>query len=246
VSTEPNLKPATRIGWLALYPAIGIALFILGSLLFGAVTIAWQTSPAVVAFDHSVDQTLHDQALSEPRPLVNVLDTTSFWIGKHVLVILSIGLGAIFVLRKRWREFWMLALGVGGAGTLWYFLSNYFGRSRPTFPVNLNTITVPSYPSGHSASSLVFYGLMAYLIVPHLSSRFLKVVVIVLSVFLWLFVGFGRLFVGGHYPTDVLGGYALGLAWGALVVTLVEWYFARRSARKAENAIEDSSQFAKG
>jgi undecaprenyl-diphosphatase len=59
-------------------------------------------------------------------------------------------------------------------------------------------------------------------------SLFWKWVVILVSAFIILFIGFSRIFQGGHYLTDVLGGYALGLAWASLMYLIIENVYRRR------------------
>jgi undecaprenyl-diphosphatase len=79
------------------------------------------------------------------------------------------------------------------------------------------------------------YGLLAYLLLPRISSGFGKFMVIAISVLIVLFVGFSRIFVGGHYMTDAIAGYALGLAWAGIAYTTIERHYARKAERKIEN-----------
>ncbi len=65
-------------------------------------------------------------------------------------------------------------------------------------------------------------GLLAYMLVPKMPSLFWKWVIAIAAVLLMLFVGFSRVFQGGHFLSDVLAGYALALAWGALIYTVLE------------------------
>jgi undecaprenyl-diphosphatase len=67
------------------------------------------------------------------------------------------------------------------------------------------------------------YGLLAYLLVPQLSTRFWKIAISVMAGLVILYIGVSRLFVGDHYLSDVLAGYALGIAWSGLVYTVIEW-----------------------
>jgi membrane-associated phospholipid phosphatase len=64
-------------------------------------------------------------------------------------------------------------------------------------------------------------------------------VVIVLAVLMMLFIGFSRLFVGGHYLTDVIAGYAVGVAWSGIVYMTIETYFIRRNNRKRLKRLEE-------
>ncbi|HEX7434718.1 MAG TPA: phosphatase PAP2 family protein, partial [Anaerolineaceae bacterium] len=59
-------------------------------------------------------------------------------------------------------------------------------------------------------------------------------VVILLATFIIVFVGFSRVFTGGHYLTDVLAGYAVGIAWSGLAFTLIEIYFKKRRSQNVK------------
>ena len=76
--------------------------------------------------------------------------------------------------------------------------------------------------------ALLALGLLAYMLVPRMPSLFWKWVVAISAAVLILFVGFSRVYENGHYLSDVLAGYALGLAWGALVYTVFEFFVIRR------------------
>ena len=113
-------------------------------------------------------------------------------------------------------------------------------RHRTAFAVPVAaTLTGPGFPSGHTVVAVTLYGLLAYLLIPTISSRFWKWVVIVLAVLMMLFIGFSRLFVGGHYLTDVIAGYAVGVAWSGIVYMTIETYFIRRNNRKRLKRLEE-------
>jgi undecaprenyl-diphosphatase len=76
--------------------------------------------------------------------------------------------------------------------------------------------------------AVLCYGLLAYLLVPKMPSRFWKWLIVIAAIVVILFITFSRLFLGGHYLTDVLAGYALGIAWAGLVYTLIERFFVKR------------------
>ena len=95
-------------------------------------------------------------------------------------------------------------------------------------------MNIPGFPSGHAVAIVTFYGLMAYLLAPKIASAFCKVVVVVLALIIIGFVGFSRIFTAGHYLTDILAGYAVGIAWFGAVYTLIELYFQKRRSQNVK------------
>jgi membrane-associated phospholipid phosphatase len=121
----------------------------------------------------------------------------------------------------------LMASGMTGQALLFLSLTKLIDRPRP--PTQLWIILkMPGFPSGHAIAVIVFYGLMAYLLVPNMPSVFWKAFVIAIGIFIIGLVGFSRVFTGGHYLTDVLAGYAIGIAWSGLAYTLIEIYFQKR------------------
>jgi undecaprenyl-diphosphatase len=82
-------------------------------------------------------------------------------------------------------------------------------------------------------TTMLLYGLILYLLLPRLKSRRWRLLAAVDAALIVLLVGFSRLYMGDHFPTDVLAGYAFGLAWGALVYTSLELLQLRWRARRS-------------
>ncbi len=245
MATNSNIRPALQKnilhenffgdlrspGLFAKWPTLGILMVVFGALVFGAIAYSLNTNPAVTQWDIDTARRLHAIALTIPSALVEYL-VLGFFVGREIIVLLAGGL-AIYFLRKRyWREFAMILLGPGAGGVLWYVLSRFFDRPRPTIQMNI-ALTDPSFPSGHALSAVVFYGLLAYLLVPRMPSRFWKWFVAILCAFVAIFIGVSRLLLGGHYVTDVVAGYALGIAWAGLVYTLMEIFFKEGAVKAA-------------
>jgi undecaprenyl-diphosphatase len=160
--------------------------------------------------------------------------------GNEGVMVLGGLMGLYFIIRRYWKELWMVAVGNIGGPLMFLALSHIFNRHRPAFAVPVAaTLTGPGFPSGHTVVAVTLYGLLAYLLIPTISSRFWKWVVIVLAVLMMLFIGFSRLFVGGHYLTDVIAGYAVGVAWSGIVYMTIETYFIRRNNRKRLKRLEE-------
>jgi undecaprenyl-diphosphatase len=121
---------------------------------------------------------------------------------------------------------WTIALG--GAGLLNETLKAVVHRARPPHAaLTLHHLSF-SFPSGHAMGSTVGYGMLAYLLLLACRGRTVRVMVIVLATMLILLIGISRLYLGVHYLTDVLGGYAAGGAWLSACVTGTD--IARRRA----------------
>jgi membrane-associated phospholipid phosphatase len=217
---------------LAKWPIIGLTMLIFGSLVFGALTYNLFADGPLLAWDKAIANTLPAIGLKSP-PIVKIIMDTGFYIGGLVLVILGVLLGIYFIYKQFWQGLVMVTTGLGGSGLLFYSLSNLIARRRPTDQIWIIE-KIPGFPSGHAITVVVFYGLLAYWIVPKVPSVFWKVVVAAAAIFIMGFVGFTRIFTGGHYLTDVLAGYAVGIAWFGVVFTLIELFYQKRRSRNVK------------
>jgi len=86
-------------------------------------------------------------------------------------------------------------------------------RPRPESFFDYPLPTSYSFPSGHAAQSLTWFGTLAALISPLLHSTWIKILVWLAAVAMIVGIGFSRIYLGVHYPTDVIGGYLAGLFW---------------------------------
>ena len=209
-------------GLLARWPLIGVAMVVLGGLLFGAMAVNLQTHGPLLQVDAWVSNDLHAIAL-QSSPAVRGVMIFGFYLGAHLIVVMGLILGLYFLYKRFWPELSIVAITWVGEAAMWLVLALYFHRARPVFDVSVwRQMSEPCFPSGHCISAVMGFGLLAYLLVPKIPSRFWKAVVIVTAGLVILYIGFSRMFVGDHYLTDILAGYGLGVAWPGLVCTLVE------------------------
>jgi undecaprenyl-diphosphatase len=166
-------------------------------------------------------------------PLFQAFMNAGFFVGDQLIAGLTIILGLYFVYKHLWRNLAMLTIGMVGASSLFLSLSHYFARPRPPTQIWI-VLNIPGFPSGHAISTVVFYGLAAYLLVPKLSSAFWKWIVIAAALLIILYVGFSRIFTGGHYLTDILAGYGLGIAWSGLAFTVIELVAQKLRSRNVQ------------
>jgi len=213
-------------GLLAKWPVIGIIMFIFGSLMFGGLFYNLRAQGPLLAGDRVIANTWPAIALKSPAFVKTIMDA-GFYVGDQVIVVLGILLAVYFIYKRFWQELVMVTIGMAGSSLLFLSLSNLIARQRPPTQIWI-VVNVPGFPSGHASAVIVFYGLLAYLLASKMRSVLWKVVAVVAALLIIVFVGFSRVFTGGHYLTDVLAGYAVGIAWSGLVYTLIEVYFQKR------------------
>jgi undecaprenyl-diphosphatase len=97
-------------------------------------------------------------------------------------------------------------------------------RPRPPVADALLQEQTFSFPSGHSFIGFTFYGIILYFLFKALPQGFLRFILTVLGGCIILLVGFSRMFIGVHWPSDVLAGYASGAAWLTVHITALETY----------------------
>jgi undecaprenyl-diphosphatase len=214
-------------GWFKRWPLMGLGLVILGGLSFGALGYDLMAHGPLVQVDTTVYKEFLFEAKTAP-PGVNEIMLFGFFLGKELVQVIVTILTLYFLYKRYWRELAMLLISSAAGSILWNFIIAYFNRPRPPEQTGLPITGIPSFPSGHAMSALICYGLLAYLLVPKMPSRFWKWVVVIAAVVIILFDGFSRVFQGNHYLTDVLAGYALGLAWAGLVYTIIESLFIKK------------------
>jgi len=140
------------------------------------------------------------------------------WLGSTVVLVplvVVVGLAA----RRRtrsWASLAELALSLGGAVVLYDLIKVLVGRPRPRVGPLVSTATGYAFPSGHATQTAAVAVTLAALAAALTSSWARKVIVWSVAVLVCLIVGFSRIYLGVHWPTDVLAGYALGALWAAL------------------------------
>jgi membrane-associated phospholipid phosphatase len=222
----------TDSGLLAKWPVIGLLMFVLGLLMFGGLTYNLVTQGPLLKWDVSLANTLPAIGLRSPS-FVKVIMQAGYYIGNLGLMVLGVLIGFYFIFKRLWQELVMLTIGMAGDSLLFLALSNLVGRARPPTQI-WDILKIPGYPSGHTMAVVVFFGLLAYLLTPNIQSAFWKTVVVATAIFLIVFVGFTRVFTGGHYLTDVLAGYAVGIAWSGLAYTLIELFYQKRRSQNVK------------
>jgi undecaprenyl-diphosphatase len=179
------------------------------------------------AFDESILQMLRQPSdLSSPigpRWLWEVARDITALGGVAVIALITIAaLGFLWMQRKRHAMLLVLASVVGGL-LLSMLLKEGFARERPSLVPHLTKVSTLSFPSGHSMLSTVTYLTLGTLLARTSRGWGPKLYFISLAALLALIIGLSRIYLGVHYPTDVLAGWCAGIAWALLCGTIARW-----------------------
>ena len=147
-----------------------------------------------------------------------------------VLIVMVITASLFLWLTKHHWSVYVLAFGLVGGEVLNSVLKAWFDRPRPTSVLWLTQVTSFSFPSGHAMESMIAYGSIAYLIGRLEPTLLLRRVTWGVAIIIVGLIGFSRMYLGVHYPSDVIAGYLIGIAWVGLVAATIEAvaYFAKR------------------
>ena len=154
--------------------------------------------------------------------------------GLIVLIVVSF---CVLAGHKRYALL-VLACSVG-TGLIMWMLKGFFERERPTVVTHIDPPGGTSFPSGHSMISAALYLTLAALIARTLEQRRLKVFVIAVGALLTMMVGVSRMYLGVHYPTDVIAGWTAGAVW-ALICGLTARTLGKRGAVPVPHAEGDA------
>jgi undecaprenyl-diphosphatase len=205
------------------HPRRLLVLSLVAAGVFAVLAVLVESDSFVVPLDSRLVAAMHDFAVERPGLVDFFTFVTDLGAGRPLWVV-----GAMAVLVVAWRRgcFRILVWTAGLLLASWVtpFLKGEFRRVRPPY-VNWPDF---SFPSGHAFGSAATYGMLAlavlYAFRPH---RWRWVVAGVLLVWIGL-IGLSRPVLGYHYPSDVLAGLSLGLAWGFAWAALADWWDLRR------------------
>lgn len=172
------------------------------------------------AFDRTVIYALRTPG-NVARPIgpdwlnIAAVDVTSLG-STTVLSIIVLLVCGLFLSFRRWREATMLLLASGGGLLLVELLKDLFQRDRPPAALHAVRAINASFPSGHAALSATVFLTLGALIAHFAERRRVRVYALAAGVILSLLVGCSRVYLGVHWPTDVLAGWCVGSAWALL------------------------------
>ncbi|HLT75780.1 MAG TPA: phosphatase PAP2 family protein [Ferrovibrio sp.] len=144
-----------------------------------------------------------------------VRDVTAFG-GTGPLLFITLAAILYLVMLRKYRSSLFLLLAVGGGQLLSSVLKLGFDRARPDLVPHGMHVYTASFPSGHAMMAAVTWLTLGALLARTESRLRIKAYIILLAVLITILVGLSRVYLGVHWPTDVLGGWVAGSAWAAL------------------------------
>lgn len=141
-----------------------------------------------------------------------MLDLTALG-GGTVLTLVTILMSGYLVARRKLALAVFVAAAIASGGVLTALLKFAFARARPDIVPHLVEVSSASFPSGHAMNSAMVYLTGAALLASAERDWRVRGFLVTAALVLTLAIGFSRVFLGVHFPTDVLGGWAIGIAW---------------------------------
>jgi undecaprenyl-diphosphatase len=222
-----------RIDWLRSQDLILLAaLSVIGILVLAFIKLASEVGEMETSsFDRTIlmlFRTTPSDPVGSPSIEAAVMHISALGSVAVTSLIVLIVVGFCF-LAGHWRYGLLVLACSAGTGIIMSLLKGFYGRERPDYVTHLDPPGGLSFPSGHSMISAALYMTLAALIANTLERRRLKIFVICTGAFLTLLIGVSRMYLGVHYPTDVIAGWTAGGIW-ALACGLVARWLGKRGA----------------
>ena len=148
-------------------------------------------------------------------------------LGSTIVLVMVTAVTIFYLLLiGRWRTALLMLVTVGGGQILSSLLKLGIDRPRPDLVSHLAEVQTLSFPSGHAMMSAVTYLTLGSMLAGIVPGRATKIYVLGVAVLLTLMVGVSRVYLGVHWPSDVLAGWCAGFAW-AMLCWLVARHFFR-------------------
>jgi membrane protein DedA with SNARE-associated domain/membrane-associated phospholipid phosphatase len=203
--------------YLGLHLTIGFLICLAALWLFAGVTEDVLHHDPLTRFDLTVTRLLRAHA----TPLGDKIFSIVSALGSPVAMAIVGAVGALLlVVRRKWVVLAAWAAAFGGAGLLTTVLKTLIRRPRPAASADFLYGTSFSFPSGHALGSLVGYGMLAYIIGASLKeTQKGRLRLVTATAVLVVAIGISRLYLGVHYFSDVVAGYAVGILWLSVCIS---------------------------
>lgn len=224
-------RATARFGANELLMLVALLIVVLGT--WGFIELAGKViSGSTQNFDEWAVQSFREAVLRHvplPAQLIDQAFTDiSALGGPTVILMMTVAILGFLLWDHRYNALLLMIMATVGGVALTWLLKEAIDRSRPHL-AHLTIATMSSFPSGHSILSAVLYPTLGTLLARVVPRKRLKIYFMLVALALSFLVGVSRIYLRVHYPTDVLAGWAAGLAWAAFCWTIAK-YLQRRGA----------------
>ena len=220
------------VGQLEISVLVAAALVVLGTWLFVAIT-GEVMGGGTQELDEWVMVSLREAGNPKepigPQWLEVVATEITSLGGTVVLTLLNLVVAGYIWMQRRYGALLLVILASSGGGLLNAALKAIFARERPTIVPPLVTALHSSFPSGHAMSSAAIYLSLAVLLAGLVPRRRDRAYILGVALTFTFLVGLSRIYLGVHYPSDVLAGWTLGIVWAMFC-----WLAVRTAPRLME------------
>jgi undecaprenyl-diphosphatase len=229
--------------WLAARELLTLALLAIGA---GGVWVFLELADAVVAGElHRIDEGLL-LAMRDPADRSDPVgprwfeemgrDFTALG-GSALLTLFTLAVAGYLWLARKHRAVAFLLVAVVGGQLLSFLLKRGFARPRPDLVPHGAFVYSASFPSGHAMASAVTYLTLAALLARVLPGRRMKLFVLTWALLLTGLAGTSRVYLGVHWPSDVVAGWAMGASWAVFCWLAAEWISRRARPRSGSEEL---------
>lgn len=216
-----------HIHWRALRDALKkqdllllFGLFVLATTTYAFLEFAEMIQPSSETLDTRLLLALrHPERLDDPvgpewlPGAMREVTALGSWPVVTLVVLFTLGL---LLIQRRWLSALLVVAAVGGGAAAMDLLKATFERPRPDAVPHLVEVLSLSFPSGHATIAVVTYVTLGAMATHLAERRIVRVYLLCAAISLALLVGLTRIYLGVHYPSDVLAGWCLGLGWASL------------------------------
>lgn len=204
--------------YLGLHLTIGLVLSLCLLGLFVAIARTVEGKKRLTEVDEAISVQAKEHRELHPALRAFLVRVTDLGSASTLTALALVGAAVLLALHRRLLALvWVVA--PAGGGLLDSSLKVFFDRERPELRDPAILETNMSFPSGHSMASLIGYGLLAYVLCLSIASRWARCGIVLLCALLVMCIGASRVYLGAHYLSDVLGGFAVGGFWLATCIT---------------------------
>ena len=218
-----------------IFLVVGVVLAIAGTLAFAEVG-KWVREGVTQQYDVAALQWMN----RHHTPLLTQIATELTYLGTGSVVLMIVAVAALFLWHTEHKHSARLLLAaVAGNILLNGMLKLWFSRPRPAVFEWQTHAASSSFPSGHAMSATVCYGTVAYLVIRLQKHHWSRVLTGTAAVILIVLICTTRLYLGVHYPSDVIAGMLVGLAWAAFCMATLEASLVLARRRAPRDVVEE-------